>query len=97
MKHRFPSKHRFAAELVLTKTPWSAFFIGASGAVVASLRDSRTLPTLPGTYVPGYQMPPLRGWSLVDSRAPFSCKAGSAWPAESRAFSKLLNAALGQN
>jgi hypothetical protein len=79
-------KHRFAAELVLTKTPWSAFFIGASGAVVASLRDSRTLPTLPGTYVPGYQMPPLRGWSLVDSRAPFSCKAFLHGPLKAAPF-----------
>jgi len=30
-----------------------------------SLRDSCAIPNLPGTSVPGYHMPPLRGWILV--------------------------------
>ena len=30
-----------------------------------SLRDSGSLLTVPGTYVPGYHIPPLRGWGLV--------------------------------
>src|SRR5580698_3887446 len=34
-------------------------------STVSSLWDSRSLPILPGTYVPGYHISPLRGWSLV--------------------------------
>jgi len=32
---------------------------------VSSLRDSMAVLLLPGTYVPGYSMPPLRGWKLA--------------------------------
>jgi hypothetical protein len=30
------------------------------------------LPTLPGTAVPGFHVPPLRGWSVLSVRGVFS-------------------------
>ena len=44
---------------------------------MSSLRDSLFLPSLPGTYVPGYHMPPLRGWILMVFVPSFSQKSGS--------------------
>jgi hypothetical protein len=62
---------------------------------VSSLRDSFSLPTLPGTYVPGYHTPPLRGWILVVVFVPpFSQKSGSHALSKFRFLRVALIAAL---
>jgi hypothetical protein len=35
---------------------------------VPSLRDSAVLSRYPGTHVPGYEVPPLRGWFFFPPR-----------------------------
>jgi hypothetical protein len=75
---RHPQIRRKSAE-VPRGTAWrrpSGAEEGAWGPV-PSLRDSRSLPTLPGTCVPGFHMTPRCGWNLVDFAPPLSLKSNS--------------------
>jgi hypothetical protein len=41
--------------------------MSSAAVLVSSLRDTRAPHTFPGTYVPGYCIPPLRGWHFSKS------------------------------
>jgi hypothetical protein len=59
---------------------------------VPSLRDSFLVSTLPGTTVPGFHIPPLRGWSILALFRVF----GGTWAA--RAYAAFFHRGLaGEN